>query len=209
MQVPPEITYRDVDKTAAIDNLINEKLAKLERVCSYINSCHIAVEKINDRPRSGSPYRVRIDLTVPPGHELVADSNPSEQNQYVELDTVIRDAFNRAERQLKDLTGKQRDSEKSKDTNETQDTVALVTRLFREQGYGFLRMLDGEEIYFHQNSVLHDDFDRIEIGTAVRFVADQGEEGLRATTVQIIDKPGARVGKSDQTLIEPPLGWQE
>lgn len=101
MKVPPEITYRNVDKTAAIDTLINEKIAKLEQLCDYISSCQIAIEKVHDRPRSGSPYRARIDLTLPPSHELVADSNPSDNNQYVELDAVIRDAFRKMERQLK------------------------------------------------------------------------------------------------------------
>jgi ribosomal subunit interface protein len=208
MKVPPEITYRDVDKTAAIDTLINEKIAKLERLCDYISSCHIAIEKAHDRPKSGSPYRVRIDLTLPPSHELVADSNPAESNQYVELDTVIRDAFSKIERQLKEQTRQQRESEKTK-SGSASDTTALVVRLFEADGYGFIKSLDGEEIYFHRNSVLHDDFDRLEVATGVRFEAEEGEKGPQATTVQIVDKPGARAGKSDQTLIEPPLGWEE
>ncbi len=208
MKVPPEITYRDVDKTAAIDHLIHDKIAKLERLCSYINSCNIAVEKVHDRPKSGSPYRARIDLTVPPNHELVANSNPIENTQYVEVDTVIRDAFQKMERQLKDLTDQQRESEKTKSGSAT-DTAALVVRLFREDGYGFIKTLDGEEIYFHRNSVLNNDFDRLDVGTGVRFEAEEGNQGPQATTVQIVDKPGVSAGKVDQSLIEPPLGWQE
>jgi ribosomal subunit interface protein len=101
MKVPLEVTYRGVEKTGAIDTLIHEKVAKLERVCDYINSCQIAVEKEHDRPTSGSPYRVRIDITLPPSHEIVAESSPSEQNQYVELDTVIRDALAKQNGSLK------------------------------------------------------------------------------------------------------------
>ncbi|MBD3881421.1 HPF/RaiA family ribosome-associated protein [Phormidium tenue FACHB-886] len=210
MQVSPEVTYREVEKTAAIDNLIQEKIAKLERLCSYISNCQIAVEKQHDRPRSGSPYRVRIDLTVPPSHELVADSSPSTEEQYVALDRVIRDAFSKMERQLKDLTQKQRESEHSKDHEAAQDTIALVTKLFPEQGYGFIKNIDdGQEIYFHRNSVAHDDFDRIEVGTGVRYVAVEGQQGPQASTVQIVNKPGVRAGKADETLIEPPMGWQE
>lgn len=209
MKIEPEITYRNVEKTVAIDSLIQEKIGKLETVCSYISSCHIAVEKNHDRPSSGSPYRVRIDITVPPGQEIVADSNPSETNQYVELDTVIRDAFGMAQRQLRELNRQQRDSDKSRDNNQSSDTTGLVTKVFRGQGYGFIKTLDGQDIYFHRNSVLHDDFDRIEVGTGVRFFAEEGEKGLQASTVQIVDKPGHRVSESDQTLIEPPLGWQK
>jgi cold shock CspA family protein/ribosome-associated translation inhibitor RaiA len=209
MKIPPEITYRNVEKTNAIDTLVNEKVAKLEHVCNYINSCHIAIEKTHDRPRSGSPYRVRIDMTVPPGHELVAESNPSESNQYDPLDAVIRDAFNIARQQLVKLTKQQHESDRSKSYEAVQETTALVTKLFRDQGYGFLKTFDGREIYFHSNSVLHNDFERLEIGTGVHFSLEQGEEGPQASTVKIIDKPGVRVGKSKQTLIEPPLDWRE
>ncbi len=208
MQVALEITYRDVEKSDAIETLIHEKVAKLERLCDYISNCQIAVEKIHDRPSHGSPYRVRIDMTVPPGHEIVADVNPSEPNQHVKLDAVIRDAFSTAERQLKELIRRQRESDKAQTNDSAQDTMALVTKLFREQDYGFLKTLDGQDVYFHRNSVLHADFDRLEIGTGVRFVAQEDDQGLRASTVQIVDKPGVRAGKADETLIEPPLGWQ-
>lgn len=69
MQVALEITYRDVDKSDAIETLIHEKVAKLERLCDYISNCQIAVEKIHDRPSHGSPYRVRIDMTVEPASD--------------------------------------------------------------------------------------------------------------------------------------------
>lgn len=209
MKVAPEITYRNVEKTNALDKLVNEKVAKLEQVCNHISSCHIVIEKIHDRPRSGSPYRVRIDMTVPPGHELVAESNPADENQYAPVDAVIRDAFKAAVTQLTKLNKRQQESDKSQIHNDPEETIALVTKLFRDQGYGFIRSLDGQEIYFHSNSVLHNDFDRIEIGTGVRFEMEMGDEGPQATTVQIVDKPGARAGKSEQTFIEPPLGWRE
>jgi ribosomal subunit interface protein len=209
MKISPEITYRNVEKTNAIDTLIQEKIAKLELVCNYINSCHIAIEKTHDRPRSGSPYRVRIDITVPPGHEIVAQSNPGESNQYDPLDAVIRDAFNAARQQLVKLSERQQESHRPQNQEAEQDTTALVTKLFHDRGYGFLKTLDGREIYFHRNSVLHNDFERLGIGTGVHFSLEMGEEGPQASTVKIVDKPGVRAGKSDQALIEPPLDWRE
>lgn len=107
MKISPEITYRGVEKSDAIESLLHEKLAKLERACDYINSCHIVIEKQQDRPRDRSPYRVRLDITVPPSHELAAESTMSNQSRYVELDTVIRDAFDKAWRQLRDLSKQQ------------------------------------------------------------------------------------------------------
>lgn len=205
MQVPLEVTYRGVEKTDAIDELVNEKVGKLETVCDRLNSCHIAIEKIHDRPSSGSPYRVRIDMRVP-GQEVVAESNPGEGVQYNALDAVIRDAFDAARRQLQEITERQRNRVK---THEAQEMTAIVSKIFREEGYGFIKTFDDREVYFHRNSVLHDDFDRIEIGTGVHFFLEDGEEGPQASTVKIVNKPGARAGTSDQTLIEPPLGWGE
>lgn len=208
MKVPPEITYRGVDKTDAIQALIDEKIAKLEQVCDHISSCHIAIEKNQDRPRERSPYRVRLDITVPPNHELAAESTMSDRTDYAELDTVVRDAFNKAWRQLRDLSKQQQEYNKGQVSEEAQDNTALVTKLFPEQDYGFLKTLSGEDIYFHRNSVLHGDFDRLEVGTGVRFSALENDGLLHASTVQIVDKPGATAGKADETLIEPPLGWE-
>jgi cold shock CspA family protein/ribosome-associated translation inhibitor RaiA len=207
MKIQPEITYRNLDKSEAIDNLVHEKIAKLENICNYINSCHIAIEKIHDRPRSGSPYRVRIDLTVPPGHELAAEKNPGEGIQYQPLDAVVRETFDAMRQQLVKLTQLQRASEQSGRYEEAQESTGLVTKLFREDGYGFLKTLDGREIYFHQNSVLHHDFDRLEIGTGVHFSLEEGEEGPQASTVKIVDKPGVRASKSSEKLVETPLDW--
>lgn len=209
MKIPPVITYRNLDKSEAIDTLVREKIAKLEQVCDYISSCHIAIEKIHDRPRSGSPYRVRIDLTVPPNHELVAERNPGEAIQYEPLDAVVRETFDAARQQLLKLKSLQHESERSHTQTSAQEITGLVTKLFREQGYGFLKTLTGEEIYFHRNSVLHHDFDRLEIGTGVNCVIEMGEEGPQASTVKIVDKPGVRAGKSPESLIEPPLDWRE
>ncbi|MBC5795769.1 cold shock domain-containing protein [Sphaerospermopsis sp. LEGE 00249] len=207
MKIQPEITYRNVEKSEAIDNLVHEKIAKLENICNYINSCHIAIEKIHDRPRSGSPYRVRIDLTVPPGHELAAEKNPGEGVQYQPLDAVVRETFDAMRQQLVKLTQLQRASEQAGRYEEAQESTGLVTKLFREDGYGFLKTLDGREIYFHQNSVLHHDFDRLGIGTGVHFSLEDGEEGPQASTVKIVDKPGVRAGKSSEKLVETPLDW--
>jgi cold shock CspA family protein len=44
-------------------------------------------------------------------------------------------------------------------------------------------------VYFHRNSVLHDDFERLAIGTEVRFTPQDGDDGPRASSVQIVAKP--------------------
>jgi cold shock CspA family protein/ribosome-associated translation inhibitor RaiA len=206
MQVPPEITYRGVEKTAALDSLIHNKVDKLEEVCDHIMSCQVAVEKIHESPDHGSPYRVRIDVTVPPGHEMTSDKNPSEPVQYVPLDAVIRDAFDAMRRQLVELVDRQQERTK---THPEQSMAGVITQLQPAEDYGFLKTLDGREIYFHRNSLMHDEFERLTIGTGVQFFVSEGRDGPQASTVRVISKPGVRAEKTDhEAPAQPPAGWQ-
>ena len=66
------------------------------------------------------------------------------------------------------------------------DVGILGGALFAVSGYGFLTAWDGQEIYFHRNSVLGINFENLEIGMELRYVADLGEKGLQATTVRTI-----------------------
>jgi len=193
MQVPPEISYRNIEKIEAIEDLVAEKIGKLEEVCDYMISCRVTVEQLHHRQQTANPYQVRIDVRVPPGHELVARRTSTEGKQEEPLAAVVRRAFEAMRRQLKELVERQRGEVKE---HPQQQVMALVERVFPQEGYGFLRTLDGREVYFHRNSVLHEDFERLEIGTGVRLVEEVGEKGLQASTVEIVDKPGARAQRS-------------
>ncbi len=190
MQVPLEVSFREVAKTENLDNLIREKVDKLEELCDYMTSCRVAVEKPQKNIRSGNPYRVRIEINVPPSHKIIVTREPGEGEMHDEISTVLRRAFDRASRQLKEIMEKQHDEVKE---HPMQEATAIVEKIFKDKGYGFLRTIDNQEIYFHKNSVLHDDFDRLEIGTGVRFVEKQGEKGIQASSVYIINKPGSRM----------------
>src|SRR5207253_2857699 len=74
----------------------------------HISRCDVVVEHPNQAQHSGNPFRVRIDVTVPPGHELVAEEKPTEHDMHEPLSKVINDAFKTMERQLKSLVEKQR-----------------------------------------------------------------------------------------------------
>jgi cold shock CspA family protein len=65
-----------------------------------------------------------------------------------------------------------------------------VVRLFPRQGYGFVEMPNGLDVYFHQNSVTSDAFAELEVGDEVRIgIAEgEGEKGPQASTVTLIGK---------------------
>ena len=200
MQVPMEIAYRGVRKNDILDQLVDERAARLDKVCDNIISCRVTIEKVQE---THPVYRVRVIVRTPPEHEIVAKRDSPERGVHEGvLQFLLRDAFDAAEKQLKQIAAKRRKQVK---THPEQELAAVVVRMFREDGYGFLMTLDGREIYFHKNSVLNDDFRRLEIGTGVRFEESLGDNGPQASTVQIADKPGAHV--YDDSDIGVPLGW--
>ena len=187
MYVPLEISVKDIEKSTYLEDLIRKKAEKLERICDHISSCRVSIEKPHEHMESGNPYRVRIDLTVPPSHELVAKQEPGQGDMHHNVDTVVRNVFDKAERQLKKLNEKQ--NRKTK-THETQQPIAFITQIFKDEGYGFLKAVDVDrEVYFHENSVADNQFNRLEEGTGVWYQYEIGQKGPQATTVRIIDKP--------------------
>jgi len=184
MQRPLEISFRDVPKNDSIKTLIYEKVEKLEKVCDYITGCRVAIEKPHRNVRTGNQYRVRVDITVPPGHEIVISKEPGNNDMHDSLPMVIRDAFDVARKQLQKIVSVQRKEVKS---HPEQEVRAIISRIFPDEGYGFLRTINGREIYFHKNSLLNVNFENLEEGRGVRFFEEDGEKGPQASSVQIID----------------------
>lgn len=71
MQMPPEIVVKNMETTPQVDKLISRGIARLERVCDYIISTHIALERAQRRHRTGDPYRMRIDIRIPDRSDIV------------------------------------------------------------------------------------------------------------------------------------------
>ena len=202
MEIPLKITFRDMPPSKAIENNIRERAAKLESLHDGITGCRVNLEAPHRHHHKGKSYVVRIDITVP-GGELVINRAPKRlkaaraPNQELEKDlaenhkpskhaahedayVAIRDAFNAAERKLKDFARRRRGKVKAHEGSAT----ARVARLFPIENYGFLETSDGREIYFHKNSVMSPGFDRLEVGTEVSYSEAVGEKGPQASAVR-------------------------
>jgi cold shock CspA family protein/ribosome-associated translation inhibitor RaiA len=201
MQSPLQITFRNMTPSAAIEEWIRDEADKLDSFYNRVMGCRVAIEVPHRHHRKGSPYHIRIDLTVP-GEEIVVKREPSlshrarqlgetEIEKHLEVKTphknlrvAINDAFKAAGRRLQDYARRQRGDIKSHAPLQ----VARVSKILRDQGYGFLTSDDGRGIYFHKNSVLNRAFSRLKVGTTVSFVEELGEKGPQASTVRIISK---------------------
>ncbi len=96
MQVPLQITVRDMPHSDALDARIREKAAKLSEFDSNITSCRVTIEESRKHHRQGRHFQVAIDVRVP-GKELVANRSHDE-DVYV----ALRDAFDAMKRQVEE-----------------------------------------------------------------------------------------------------------
>jgi cold shock CspA family protein len=183
MQLPLQITFHNLDRSTAIEDLVREKASKLERFAHEIMHCQVMVLVPHRHHVNGNHYQVRIDITVP-GDEIVVNREPPLHTDAKELQVALRDAFDAARRQLEDYLRRRKHLVK---THEPMPH-AEVSRLVPEEDHGFLRTPDGREIYFHRNSVLNGGFDRLTLGTEVTFVQQDGDKGPQASTVRPVGK---------------------
>lgn len=115
MQVPVQVTFRHMERSAAIEALIREKVAKLDSCPDHIMGCRVVVGPAGKHHEHGNLYEVRIDLTVP-GEEIAVVREPGQHTQYRDINVAIRDAFDSARRQLEDYLRRRRGAVKVLET---------------------------------------------------------------------------------------------
>jgi len=199
MQLTPTITFRGVERTAAVEDEILARLDALGTFYQQIMGCRVLVELVQRHHEKGNRYHVRIDLTVP-GDEIVvsheaglhktaqnvgaekltkaAESDPERKHARV----AIREAFDIARRRLQDYARRRRGAVK----RAAKPTRGRISQVLPIDEYGYIEAEDGREVYFHKRSVLKDGFDRLAVGSTVSFVEEQGEKGPQASTVKVL-----------------------
>jgi len=185
MQVPLQIDFRNMDRSDAVEARVRERVDKLEQFFPRITGCRATVVAPHRHHRQGKLYEVHIDLDVPGKHILVNHAGPK-NHAHEDVYVAVRDAFDAAQRQLEDHSRKIRQKVKHHEG----PTHGSVVRLFGYEGYGFVELPDGQEIYFHRNAVVDEGFDKLQIGHEVRLEIAEGESanGPQASTVHRIGK---------------------
>jgi ribosomal subunit interface protein len=185
MQVPLQITFRHMDSSDAVAARIRERAEELERFFDRVMSCRVVVECRHPRHQQGNLFRIRVDLKVP-GREIVVGRDPATHHAHEDIYVAIRDTFDTTRRLLEEHVREARGDVK---VHAVPDH-GRIARLLPEQNCGFIISADGNEIYFHRNSVTNGGFDNLAVGDKVRFVAQHSEsaEGPQASTVVHLGK---------------------
>lgn len=182
MKLPLQITFRNMNASEAMESDIRKKAGKLDHFYDQIMSCRVVVDA-HHKHHQGNLYHVRIDLTVPDG-ELVVSRDPGKDHSHEDVYVAIRDSFNAAYRQLEDYSRRRQQHIKTHQT----PSHGRISQLHPDGDYGKIETADGREIYFHKNSILNTDFEKLALGAEVRFDEEEGDRGPQASMVKVIGK---------------------
>ena len=130
MELPVQITYRNMEPSPAVTARVEAETAKLDKFFDRITSCRVVVEAPHRHHKWGELFHVRIELGVP-GAELVVSHEPTPHSvlshddeaalqkhfeihpEHKDVYVAIRDAFGSARRQLQDHVKRMRGDVKS------------------------------------------------------------------------------------------------
>jgi cold shock CspA family protein/ribosome-associated translation inhibitor RaiA len=181
MQFPLEIAFHKLNKPDWAEEEIRARVAKLEKLYRGLVGCRVRVDQRAEEART--PPVVHIEMSVPGHKDLVVAYEPErlqQKFQNPDLGNAISDAFEAAERQLVDFK-RQREGGSTADGHDTPNQVA---EMHPDEDYGFLLTKEGGLLYFHRNSLLSGDFDRLTQGDEVHYVEAAGDTGPTAAKVR-------------------------
>ncbi len=128
MQNPLEITFHDLARNEKIEQLIEEKFAKLNKIRPDITKCHVFFEKQSKHHQKANSTIVRLDLKVPHFEDIVVSEKCSEDVAVIKT-TVIK-VFKRSQDLLLEKIKYHRDRNRSGlsetalvDSNDDEDEV--------------------------------------------------------------------------------------
>lgn len=182
MDVPLEIAFHNLEHSATVEARVRERVAKLEKLFPRLVACRVVVEAPHRQHQKGNIYRVRIEMSVP-GDDLVVSKEPNRATErFADPDvyTVLKDAFDTAERMLKGYKGKL-----TSDVTKPHDAPmhGHIMRINPNNDFGFLRTAEGTQLWFHRNSVMNEELESFSEGDPVHYVEVIGETGPQASKV--------------------------
>ena len=112
----PQITYRGMEPSPAMDSKILEYAGKLEEFHPKVTMCHVIVDMRDRKKTKGNHYEVRIDAHVP-GREVAS------LKEHIDPYVAMHEAFEVMYRQLGEDIRKKRGQVKHHDDERGDDAA--------------------------------------------------------------------------------------
>jgi ribosome-associated translation inhibitor RaiA/cold shock CspA family protein len=188
MQAPVEIAFHNIEKTDWAEDAIRDHVARLEQMFVRLTTCRVRVDQRANNSNNTIPPVVRIELGVPGHRDIVVAHEPDHLQrkfQAPDLHNAINEAFRIAERRLGQFKDQLKDRTAAGRHEAANGMLGQIVEITAAQDFGFLLTASGGLLYFHRNSILAGDFDRLEVGDQVHYVEDMGDTGPIATKVRV------------------------
>lgn len=181
MREPLQIVYRNLKPSDSIERCVRKRLAALEDICDDIIGCEILIETDPAYSKTENHVHIHLDVTVPGGVlSLDNDTNQpkSIKNITAQLKTVFSDMYRQLERYAV--------QDSAAPAWEDLPFSGTVSELTFDMNYGVITGAGGLEVYFHRNNVVDNAFDRLEVGSPVRFAVLPCLIGAQAVCVKLV-----------------------
>jgi cold shock CspA family protein/ribosome-associated translation inhibitor RaiA len=188
MQTPVQIDFQGLNASVRTREAIAKHVAELEDRYGRVTACRVVLKGPGKHHRTGGLFEVNIRLSLPNGREVDISRTPKADERHSDLTFAIDDAFKRARRRLQDHVRRLQGQVKQHDAQ----PIGKVARLDALGKFGIIEGADGEEIFFHRNSVLNNEFSKLKLGVRVTYFEEAGEKGPQASTVRLLGKHGMR-----------------
>ena len=188
MQIPLEIAFHNIEKSDWAEDEIRDHVARLEEIYDRLTTCRVRVDQRARNANDTIPPVVRIEISVPGHKDIVVAHEPDHLQrkfQAPDLHNAINEAFRIAERRLSEYKDRLTDHTAEQQHEATQEFVGQVAEITLGDDFGFLLTKEGGLLYFHRNSVLSGDFDRLTRGQEVTYVEEAGDTGPTASKVRV------------------------
>ncbi|WP_103764073.1 MULTISPECIES: HPF/RaiA family ribosome-associated protein [Roseovarius] len=179
MQIDPIISYRNLDPSPAVSELVGRRITVLERISDRVTGCEVTLDAPQKRKPHGRVVRVRLNLHLP-GLDFAVSRQVAQGSARDDLLLAVNRAFSAAEKHLK------RQKKKMGGVDVKHHAPVLhgeITSIEPKLGYGYLRADDGREVYFQRDGFTSDVWDDLGTGDRLRFREEQGDKGLFAVSL--------------------------
>ena len=170
-----EIESRNVAMTPRWKTEIEARMADLQSGHDDIIHGRVTLTKNRHHKKAQRVAEALVVVTLPKRHTFTA------RKEEKTFEEAIRAAFFAVDIELRKYREKRATTEVR--TAPIPPLRGVISKLFPDEGYGFILKDGGGEVYFHRNALHGLRFDQLEDGTEVVFNVEDGEKGPQATTV--------------------------
>ncbi len=188
-----QIVFRDIQHSASLEKLIEERVQRLEHVHDHIIGCRVVAGASHRGPQhSIAPLSLAVEVEVPGRPLIVAKSDAKRKG---EQNALVNRVFDAVQRQLEQVAEIKKGNVKR---HENALESGVVVRIFPDQNHGFVEVKGGPDLYFTRNAVVRGSFDALRIGSMVLITraTTEGVMGPQASSVQVGEQVSGADGEA-------------